>query len=131
MKCTWLFPAYNGRYAFVRAIAVCFCVLRRQRDFFGNPVKAHRQVRKVLTLLRIAGATPRLKTCKFFTETVDYLGNVIRQRRFENSSHTTDAIRRLNASTNLTELRSFLGLCIIIRQLVPNSDFFVTLLNRR
>lgn len=58
--------------------------------------------------------------CKFFTETIDYLGHVICQRRFEVSPYTTDVIRGLRALTKLTELRSFWGLCNVFILFVPN-----------
>lgn len=88
--------------------------------FSRTPQEHIGHVRKVLTLLHDAGVTLQLKKCKFFTETINYLGHVIRPRRLDISSHTTDAIRGLKALTSLTELRSFLGLCNVFRRFVPN-----------
>lgn len=72
--------------------------------FSGAPQKHIGHVCKILTLLRDAGVSPKLKKCKFFTEIIDYVGHIICLRRLEVSSHTTDTIRGLIAPTNLTEL---------------------------
>lgn len=66
------------------------------------------QVRQVLTLLRNAGVTLKLRKCEFFTNSIDFLGHVIRPGQLEVSSHTVDVIRDLKPPTNFTELRSFL-----------------------
>lgn len=58
----------------------------------------------VLTLLNSAGATLKLKKCKIFGDTIDYLRYVIRPQRLEVASHTTDAICGIKALTSLTEL---------------------------
>lgn len=50
-------------------------------------------VRRVLALLHDTVITLRLKKCKFFRETIDYLGRVIRPKRLMIASHATDAIR--------------------------------------
>lgn len=45
---------------------------------------------------------------------------LIRPRRLENASHTRNAIKGLNASRNATEIKSFLGLCNVLRHFVPS-----------
>lgn len=47
-------------------------------------------VKQVLTLLKHAGVRLNVKKCYFFTETIEYLGNVIRPRCLEIATHTTD-----------------------------------------
>lgn len=68
-------------------------------------------VRKVLTLPQNTGVTLKLKKCRFFTENIYHLGYLILRERLEIAPHTADATRGLQALTNLTELRLFLGLC--------------------
>lgn len=87
--------------------------------FLGTPQDYIRYVRKVVTLLRDAEVTIKLKMCKFFTKIVDYLGQVIRPRRLKVSSHKMDSIRRHKAPTNLTKFTSLLRLCSVFSQFVP------------
>lgn len=61
-------------------------------------------IRRNLTLFNDAGATLRLKNCKFFIDKNDYRGLVIRPRCVEISSHTTDDICGPQSPKNLTEL---------------------------
>lgn len=67
-----------------------------------------------LTLLKNAGVIPKLKKCRFITEAVDYMVRVIRPRSLKIASHTTHPIPGLRAPTNITELRSFLGMCMSV-----------------
>lgn len=50
--------------------------------------------------------------------TIGYLGHNIRRRRLENASHTTDVISGLKDPTDITEVCSFLRLCIVFQELV-------------
>lgn len=88
--------------------------------FFKTSEEHFRYIREVLTLLNNANITFKLKKCQLFVKTVDYQGHVIRPRRLEIASHSTDAIHGLQKPTNITELQSFSGLCNILRQFVPN-----------
>lgn len=51
---------------------------------------------------------------------MDYLGQVIRPGKIATSDKETDAIRGLMQLTNVTELKSFLGLCNVFHRFVPN-----------
>lgn len=75
----------------------------------------------VLSLLQKTGVPLKIKKCWFFTNSVDQLGQVIRPRKLETASHTTDAIDEFNELRNEIELRSILGLCNVFRQFVPIS----------
>ena len=77
-------------------------------------------VRDVLTVLKEAGFSLKLKKCKFFATYVDYLGHVTRPGRLEVATKNTEAVKRFKEPTTQTELRSFLGLCNIYRRFVPN-----------
>lgn len=52
----------------------------------------------------------KLKKSGLLTDTINYLGRVIRPKNLKNLSCTTDSIRGLKVPTGLTELRSFLWL---------------------
>lgn len=87
--------------------------------FLKSPGRHCKHVLSVLTLLSDVDATPKLKVCHFFGESINYLGHVIFPRSLRIASHTTDAIRKLQPPTSLTKLRSFVGLCSVFRRLVP------------
>lgn len=86
-----------------------------------SPTKHIAHVRRVLSILKNAVMTLKLKKCRFFAETIDYLEQILRSRRFEKASHTTDARRERKGPTNLTELHSILVLCTVFRRIVPNN----------
>lgn len=74
----------------------------------------------MLTFLRDAGVTLKLKKCNLFTETIDFLGIVTRLRRLETASHTTDAMKGIMAPRNVNELKSFLSFCNVFDRFFLN-----------
>lgn len=78
---------------------------------FKSPDADIAHVRRVLTILNDASVSLSLKMWKFFTETNDYLHHLNRSRRQKITSITTNTMRGLRPPTNLTELRSLLGMC--------------------
>ena len=77
-------------------------------------------MREVLTVLKEAGFSLKLKKCKFFAKSVDYLGHVIRPGRLEVATKNTEVVKCFKELTTQTELQSFLGLCNVYRRFVPN-----------
>lgn len=73
--------------------------------FSKSQLKRIGRVRKSLTLLCNAGVTLKLKNCKTFTETIDYLEHLNRAKGIECSLHTKRATRGLKAPTNSTKLQ--------------------------
>lgn len=98
--------------------------------FWKNLEKHLKHVRHILTLPRDAGATLKLDKCRFFTDTIDYLGRVILPRRLEIASQTTNVIRELQPPTYLTDLQSFFGLRKVFQQFVPHFSRTATQLNK-
>lgn len=105
--------AMDGRPAEKGKMAACHSFLDDIGILSQTPDQHINHVRKVLTLLNEASVTLHLKKCEFFTNRIDCLGNVIRQRRLEVSTRTINAVGGLEHPTKLTELRSFFGLCIV------------------
>lgn len=99
--------------------------------YFKFPEKRIGHVRKVWTVLNYEGVLVRLKKCKFFTKTIDYVDCTIHPRDLEIVPKTTDALRGLQAHTNLTERRSFLGLCNVFKHFIPNFANIASPLNRK
>lgn len=87
---------------------------------YSKTVEDHfRHVREVLSMLSVAGITLKLRKCNFFDTEIAYLGHTIRPGRLEINNKNTDALRNAQPPTNLTELRSFLGMCNVYRRFVP------------
>ena len=78
---------------------------------FSNNAEEHvDHVREVLTVLKEAVFSLKLKKCRFFAKSVDYLENFIRPGPLEVATKNTEALRCFKEPTSQTELRSFLGL---------------------
>ena len=77
-------------------------------------------VEEILEKLQDAGVSLKLKKCRFFAETVDYLGHVIRPGLLEVATKNTAAIDGFEEPKTQTHLRSFLGVCNVYRRFVPN-----------
>jgi Reverse transcriptase (RNA-dependent DNA polymerase) len=70
-------------------------------------------VDEVLTTLGRAGLSLKLKKCHFFKDAVDYLGHVIRPGRLEVAEKNTASLKEAKLPRTRTELKSFLGICIV------------------
>ena len=84
----------------------------------------------VLRLLQKAGLTLKLPKCEFFRESVDYLGHIISPGKLNVAHRATEAFSKALPPRNVTELRSFLGLCNVYRRFVPNFARLSKPLNR-
>lgn len=75
---------------------------------------------RVSNILKDTANTIRLKQCKFFTETINYLSHVIRPSCEGIVLLALGTIRGLQLLTNLTEMKPFLNLCNVLRRFIPN-----------
>ena len=88
---------------------------------FCNTKEDHlTHVREILTILKDAGFSLKLRKCSFFAQSVDYLGHVIRPGKIAAASKNTEAVEGFKEPRTQTDLRSFLGLCNVYRRFVPN-----------
>lgn len=100
--------------------------------FFSKTLEKHIYlVKKVLTLLQPTEFTLKLKKCFFSTDTIDYLGPVIRPRRLEIATCTANGIQKLNRSGNITEFRFCIGLYNVFRLIVSSFAHIAALFNRK
>ena len=98
---------------------------------FSKDEESHlRHLDEVLHALQLAGVTLKLAKCNFFTDTVHYLGHVIRPGTLSIDEVVTKALREVAIPTTQTELRSFLGLCNVYRRFVRNYTDIAAPLNR-
>ena len=86
--------------------------------FSRNEEDHIRHVREVLTALRDAGVTLKLRKCEFFTTSVKYLGHIIRPGRLEIDLARTAALKQAHHPKDQSELRSFLGCCNVYRRFI-------------
>lgn len=89
------------------------------------------QVKMHVSLLKKAKRAWHLGKCGYFTEKVDYTGQVIRTGRFKLALHPTNVIRNRNPSGSVPEwVKSVLDICNVYRRSVPNSAGFTALLTK-
>ena len=79
----------------------------------GNSEADHMQkLEQVLSRLQSDGTTLKRSKCTFATTSVEYLGHIIGSTGLHPSPAKVQAIQKGPASTNIIELRAFLGLII-------------------
>lgn len=76
--------------------------------------------RHVLSHVKEAVVTLKLKKCASFTIKIGYLGHIICSVRLEVASHTTDDIHHITPPMTQIEFLSFISFCSIFCRLVPN-----------
>ena len=72
----------------------------------------------VLSLLRTAGMSLKLKRCSFFRPMVHYLGHVISPGKLSMADTAADAFKTFTFPRTLMQVRSFLGACNVYRRFV-------------
>jgi hypothetical protein len=75
-------------------------------------------VEEILSLLKQAGVSLKLKKCHFFQSSVDYLGHIIYPGKLAVANKNIESIRKAIFPTTRTQLRSFLGMCNVYRRFV-------------
>lgn len=78
--------------------------------FSKSPKEHIKHVRQVLTVLHNAGFPVKLNKCKFFSNTINYLGHGILPAQLAVSQHIIDAVGDVKPLTYIMALQSFLGL---------------------
>ena len=88
---------------------------------FSKDTKEHiAYVDQVLTLLRQAGVSLKLKKCEFFQPKVDYLCHVINPGKLAVATENTKAFEQAKFPRNTTQVRSFLGAANVYRRFIKN-----------
>ena len=77
-------------------------------------------LRQVLHVLRDSGLTLRKSKCFFFREEVTYCGYVVGKDGVRPMPSNVEAVKNAPAPTNVTELRSFLGMVNYYHAYMPN-----------
>ena len=74
----------------------------------------------ILSALKRAGISLKLKKCAWFTTSVRYLGHIIRPGQLCINEAMSKSLKEAQHPTSQTELRSFLGLCNVYRRFVKD-----------
>ena len=74
---------------------------------------------EVLTKLGQAGLKLKPKKCHFFCKEVIYLGHRVSTEGIATDPEKVEAVQNWRVPTNLTDVRSFLGLCSYYRRFIP------------
>ncbi|CAN8065809.1 unnamed protein product [Agarophyton chilense] len=102
------------------SFACHFGLYRFKRMPFDNLDKHLTHVRDIMATLRDACVTLKMKNCDFFTDTVKYLGHVIRPGRVTIEETRVKSLKEAKEPRTQTELRSFLGLANVYRRFIPH-----------
>src|SRR5579862_2053997 len=88
--------------------------------FSPSPEDHLKDLRKALKILHENMLYCKLSKCEFFKDSVEYLGHVISDQGIQVDPQKIKSIKEWPAPTNITELRSFLGLTGYYRHFVQN-----------
>ena len=75
-----------------------------------NDAELIENLRAVLRVLKEAGLTVKFSKCSFFAPEVTYCGYVIRKEGLKPMPGNVEAIRNVEPPSNVTQLRSLLGM---------------------
>ena len=96
----------------------------------GATEKKHLNNLKItLGKLKVRGFRLRMDKCKFFQDTVEYLGHVIDSQGIHSHPAKIDAITNMPYLTNIAELRSFLGMVNYYNHFTPGLATKCAILN--
>jgi len=76
------------------------------------------RLREVFTRLRAANLKVHIKKCSLFQRRVNFLGHVLTETGIEVQEEKVKAVQNWPTPRNLTELRSFVGLCSYYRRFI-------------
>ena len=83
--------------------------------------KSHVKVlRQVLTTLKNAGIKLNIKKCKFFVDSVQYLGHIFDKSGVRPNPDKTRCILEAPAPQNVKQVQAFVGLCNYYSRFIPN-----------
>jgi len=86
---------------------------------YANDFETHlKRVREVFSRLRDANLKLNATKCYLFQIRVDFLGHVLSERGIEVQKEKVAVVRNWPLPRNLSELRSYLGLCSYYRRFV-------------
>ena len=89
---------------------------------FGKTVQEHNEtLQTVLEKLARAGLVLKKEKCKWNQDSIAFLGHIINRDGVTPMKAKVEAIQKLRAPTNVTELRTFLGMVNYYHKFIPSS----------
>lgn len=88
------------------------------------------RLKVVLERLSNCGLKVKKEKCAFFQDSVQYLGHVIDKFGLHTSQDRIKAIKKIPTPTNVTELKSFLGMVNFYGKFIPNASMIMQPLYR-
>lgn len=89
------------------------------------------QPRTVIGLLSKAGESLKRNKCYLLEDRIEYLRHIVQPYRLGISTKATNSFHRLQHTTVVTELKSFLALCNVLRRFVASFARIAAALNFR
>lgn len=109
------------------AIDNCVCVYLDDVVIFSNSFEEHMlHLRMIFEKLKIANLKMNGSKCKFFSETILFLGHKISREGISTDSTKIHNILTQLKPRNISELRTFLGMCSYYRRFVKNFSTITT-----
>ncbi|XP_050544270.1 uncharacterized protein K02A2.6-like [Daktulosphaira vitifoliae] len=81
----------------------------------------NKRLESVLSKLLDAGLKVKIEKCKFLKTSIEYLGHIIDSRGIHSTDKHIETIKNVPVPTNLTELKSFLGMVTYYLKFIPKS----------
>ena len=78
-----------------------------------------KNLRAVLERIKEHGLRLCKEKCTFFQESIEYLGHIISRQGLHPSKKKVEAIQKIAEPTNVTELKSFLGMVVYFAKFLP------------
>lgn len=103
-------PVCDGHHPTYSPLVVRTGTSEQYRDIFEVQQGHFEHIRCILTLVRDADITNKLKRCKFSFNSINHSGDVIQPRLVTVTQHTIDTLCDLISFTIITERRKLLGL---------------------
>lgn len=98
---------------------------------YSNSIEEHiDHVDEILTALTEACVTLMINKCSFFSDTVEYPGNIIRPGTLEVSKFKTKSLREARPPTKKTEVHSLLDLSNVYRRFINGFTNIFAQLNK-
>ena len=96
----------------------------------GNTKEHFERLEAVLARLEEKGLHANVRKCRFFEDKIEYCGHVIDRHGLHKMKEKTEAVVNAPAPTNVTELRSYLGLVNYYHRFLPDLATTLRPLNR-
>ena len=88
--------------------------------FSKMPEEQLQRLRKVFEKLSESSLKLKPSKCDFFRKRLEYLGHIVSEHGIETNPKKIEAIQKWPIPTNITETRSFLGLCNYYRKFIKD-----------